>query len=121
MVYSDEDSETGFVLLPDIKWDQKEVENLYMLAVVRKRGLLSLRELNDTHLPLLRNVLHKGKASLKKYVYTCTYLYYQIMILKKGLNFSLDGQILKMLYFLESQIELFQIAYKNYSYIFVHF
>ncbi len=63
IVCNDEDPETGFVLLPDLKWDQKEVENLYMLAIVRKRGLLSLRELNATHLPLLRNVLHKGKVS----------------------------------------------------------
>ena len=61
-MYSDLDPDIGFVLLPDLKWDQGELENLYMLAVVRKRGLLSLRELNAAHLPLLKNVLHKGKV-----------------------------------------------------------
>ncbi len=62
MVYNDPDPDIGFVLLPDMKWDQGILENLYMLAVVRKRGILSLRELNAAHLPLLRNVLHKGKV-----------------------------------------------------------
>ena len=63
VVYNDPDPEIGFVLLPDLKWDQKELDNLYMLTVVRKRGILSLRELTAQHLPLLRNVLHKGKVS----------------------------------------------------------
>ncbi len=62
VVYNDPDPDVGFVLLPDMKWDQGILENLYMLAVVHKRGILSLRELNAEHLPLLRNVLHKGKV-----------------------------------------------------------
>lgn len=64
VVYSDSHPDTGFVLLPDMKWDQKELENLYMLAVVRRRGILSLRELTHEHLPLLKNILHKGKVCL---------------------------------------------------------
>lgn len=52
----------GFVLVPDLKWDQKELENLYILAIVMKRGLLSLRELTAHHLPMLRNILHSGKV-----------------------------------------------------------
>ena len=67
VVYNDPHPDTGFVLLPDMKWDQNELENLYMLAVVRRRGILSLRELTQEHLPLLRNVLHKGKVCLRWY------------------------------------------------------
>lgn len=62
VVYSDPDPDTGFVLVPDMKWDQKGTENLYMQALVRKRGILSVRELTGEHLPLLKNILHHGKV-----------------------------------------------------------
>lgn len=62
VVYNDPDSETGFVLLPDLKWDMKCMDNLYMLALARKRDILSLRELTHEHLPLLKNILEKGKV-----------------------------------------------------------
>ena len=66
MIYQDLDPETGFVLVPDLKWDQKETENLYVLAIVRRRGILSLRELRPDHLTLLRKVLEKGKVCMFK-------------------------------------------------------
>ena len=62
MVYSDPDPHTGFVLVPDMKWDQKGTENLYMQALVRRKGILSMRELSGEHLPLLKNILHHGKV-----------------------------------------------------------
>ena len=52
----------GFVLVPDLKWDQKEMENLYVLAIARKRGILSMREIRKEHLPMLQNILDKGKV-----------------------------------------------------------
>ena len=63
VVFSDPDPETGFVLLPDLKWDSADLQNLYMLALVRRRDVSSMRELNQTHLPLLKNILTKGKVS----------------------------------------------------------
>lgn len=51
------------MLVPDLKWDQKELENLYVLAIALKRGVLSLRELGSEHLPMLRNMLDAGKVS----------------------------------------------------------
>lgn len=63
MIYKDEDPDSGFVLVPDIKWDQKELEDLYVLAIANKRGVLSLRELRQEHLPMLRNILNNGKVS----------------------------------------------------------
>lgn len=70
VVFSDPDPETGFVLLPDLKWDSADLQNLYMLALVRRRDVSSMRELNQTHLPLLKNILTKGKVS--SYIhYTC--------------------------------------------------
>ena len=63
VVFSDPDPLTGFVLLPDMKWDRSDVQNLYMLALVQRRDLLSLRDLTIDHLPLLKNILTKGKVS----------------------------------------------------------
>ena len=62
VLHSDPHPATGFVLLPDLKWDQSDRSNLYVLALVRCRGVLSMRELTGEHLPLLRNVLHRGKV-----------------------------------------------------------
>jgi m7GpppX diphosphatase len=50
------------VLVPDLKWDQKEPENLYVLAIAMRRGVLSMRDLRAEHLPLLRNILDTGKV-----------------------------------------------------------
>jgi m7GpppX diphosphatase len=64
IVYEDEDPETGFVLLPDLKWDGENKESLYLVAIVRKLDIRSLRDLTAQHLPLLRNVLNKGTVSI---------------------------------------------------------
>ncbi len=48
--------------MPDIKWDCKDLESLYLLAIVRRRGVLSIRELRPEHVSMLRNVLDKGKV-----------------------------------------------------------
>ena len=63
VLYNDPDPENGFLLLPDMKWDQKDRESLYLLAIARRRGILSMRELTAEHLPLLKNILRKGKVS----------------------------------------------------------
>ncbi|KAM3968590.1 decapping enzyme, scavenger [Aphomia sociella] len=58
----------GFVLLPDLKWDGLTKETLYLLAIVRQKGIKSLRDLNDSHLPLLRRIRDEGKKKiLEKY------------------------------------------------------
>ncbi|XP_059617295.1 m7GpppX diphosphatase [Phlebotomus argentipes] len=66
IVFEDACEETGFILLPDLKWDNKTAETLYCLALVRKRGIKSLRDLNASHLPLLRNILTKGVAAIEE-------------------------------------------------------
>ncbi|CAG2109740.1 unnamed protein product [Medioppia subpectinata] len=61
-----EDPEIGFVLLPDMKWDGIAVESLYLVAISRKAGIRSLRDLNETHLPLLNNIQTKGCEAIEK-------------------------------------------------------
>ena len=59
IVIEDLDPSTGFVLVPDLKWDGKDLKSLYLLAIVRQTGIKSLRDLTHEHLPLLRNILKK--------------------------------------------------------------
>lgn len=68
IVYEDSDPETGFILLPDMKWDISDLSSLYLIALPHNRGIKSLRDLTADHLPLLRNILLKSQeAIMEKY------------------------------------------------------
>ncbi|KAG7322653.1 hypothetical protein KOW79_013999 [Hemibagrus wyckioides] len=68
IVFEDPDPQDGFVLLPDFKWDQKQVDDLYLIAITHRRDVKSLRDLTPDHLPLLRNIREKGlEAIMKRY------------------------------------------------------
>lgn len=68
IVFEDSDSSKGFVLVPDLKWDGVAVETLYLLAITHQRDIKSLRDLNASHLPLLRNIREAGvKVIQEKY------------------------------------------------------
>lgn len=60
IVYEDPCKDIGFVLLPDLKWDGKTIETLYLIAIVHQHNLKSIRSLTGAHLPLLRNIRDKG-------------------------------------------------------------
>ncbi|XP_068596544.1 m7GpppX diphosphatase [Brachionichthys hirsutus] len=64
IVYEDPDPNLGFVLLPDMKWDQKNVDTLYLIAIVHQRDLKSLRDLTSEHIPLLLNIFNKGQVAI---------------------------------------------------------
>lgn len=65
IIYEDPDPELGFILLPDMKWNLERVEELYLVAIVHKRGITSIRELNSSHLPLLRNIQKNAVSAIK--------------------------------------------------------
>ncbi|KAG9482037.1 hypothetical protein GDO78_010980 [Eleutherodactylus coqui] len=45
-----------------------KVDDLYLIAISHPRGIKSLRDLNEDHLPLLKNIQQEGQAAiLKKY------------------------------------------------------
>ncbi|KAK6173523.1 hypothetical protein SNE40_016956 [Patella caerulea] len=66
IIHEDVDPETGFILLPDMKWDRKDVNSLYLVAIVNKHGVKSLRDLNKQCLPLLKNILNTGTKVIKE-------------------------------------------------------
>ncbi|MEW5308331.1 MAG: hypothetical protein WDW38_000300 [Sanguina aurantia] len=64
IVFEDPHPQTGFIILPDQKWDQTQSQQLYCTAITVQRGLTSLRQLTGEHLPLLKNILDKGCQAL---------------------------------------------------------
>jgi m7GpppX diphosphatase len=49
IIYGDDD----MILIPDLKWDNKTMENMYYLIIFKDKNLRSIRDLNTLHLPLL--------------------------------------------------------------------
>ena len=66
IVFEDTDPTNGFVLLPDMKWDGKTIENLYLLAIVHEGSVGSLRHLNQSHVALLENVREKALSAIEQ-------------------------------------------------------
>nr|XP_028563630.1 m7GpppX diphosphatase isoform X4 [Podarcis muralis] len=62
IIYENPDPAHGFVLIPDLKWNQKQVDDLYLIAICHCRGIKSLRDLTAEHLPLLKNISREGKT-----------------------------------------------------------
>ncbi|PRT53939.1 m7GpppX diphosphatase [Wickerhamiella sorbophila] len=66
VIYRDNDVETGFVLLPNSKWDGKSIESLYLLVLVIREDLRSIRDLTTEHLPLLQNIKEQVTRQVKE-------------------------------------------------------
>ncbi|XP_055309750.1 m7GpppX diphosphatase [Sitodiplosis mosellana] len=64
IIFEDPCKKLGFILLPDFKWDGKNPETFYAIAIVHQLNLRSLRSLTAEHLPLLRNIQTKGIAAI---------------------------------------------------------
>lgn len=61
IVYNDED----FVLLPDLKWDKRDMDALYYLAIVRDKTIKSIRDLTYKHINLLEKIRDIGCGIIK--------------------------------------------------------
>ncbi|XP_060643373.2 m7GpppX diphosphatase [Anolis sagrei] len=66
IIYENPDPINGFILIPDFKWNQKQLDDLYLIAICHCRGIKSLRDLTAEHLPLLQNILQEGKEAIEK-------------------------------------------------------
>ncbi|KAI8632115.1 HIT-like domain-containing protein [Xylariaceae sp. FL1651] len=56
---SGQDGDEGFLLLPNLHWDQKTIEALHLLGIVERRDLWSLRDLKKKHIPWLKHMRAK--------------------------------------------------------------
>ncbi|XP_025057057.1 m7GpppX diphosphatase isoform X2 [Alligator sinensis] len=93
IIHENPDPCNGFVLIPDFKWNQKQLDDLYLIAISHRREIKSLRDLTSEHLPLLKNILQEGKeAILKRFGVAGTqlriYLHYQPSYYHLHVHFS---------------------------------
>ncbi|WWC71046.1 uncharacterized protein I206_104999 [Kwoniella pini CBS 10737] len=56
ILYRKENEKDGFVILPDLKWDQTSMNALYLTVLVQTRTIRSLRDLDKSHIPLLNSI-----------------------------------------------------------------
>ncbi|KAJ7996826.1 hypothetical protein DPEC_G00222550 [Dallia pectoralis] len=125
IVYEDPDQELGFVLLPDFKWDQKQLNDLYLIAIVHRRDIKSLRDLNVLHLPLLINIRKKGEENIfKRYGVTANKLkvylhyqpsYYHLHVHFTALSYEAPGCGVERAHLLSDVIQNIQLDYEYYQ------
>ncbi|KAH8548532.1 HIT-like domain-containing protein [Umbelopsis sp. PMI_123] len=66
LLRDDKDPDNGFLLLPDMKWDLRTMDALYLVVLVLRRDLRSIRDLDSSHLPLLRNIRETVEQFVEK-------------------------------------------------------
>ncbi|OAD55572.1 m7GpppX diphosphatase [Eufriesea mexicana] len=64
IIYEDSNEKTGFMIVNDLKWDG-QINTLKLIALPFQK-IRSIRELNASHLPLLRNIRSAGIAAITK-------------------------------------------------------
>ncbi|CEH13699.1 Uncharacterized conserved protein [Ceraceosorus bombacis] len=129
IIYEDPDRETGFVLLPDLKWDRKTTSSLYLVAIAHDRSLRSLRDLRPeketpAHALLLRKVQSaaaiaargtygldkQGASGIRCFLhYQPTYYHLHIHILSAD-HTSHPGSIVGQAHLLDDVIDLLTLG-----------
>lgn len=61
-VHHDKDPQNGFVLLPDMKWDHVTMNALYLVVIVNRTDIASVRDLNGSHIKFLENLQETVKS-----------------------------------------------------------
>ena len=125
IVFEDSDLETGFVMLPDLKWDQNQLSNMYLIAITNKRDIKSLRDLRQEHLPLLKNIRSKGvEAVVKKYGIAESQLrvylhyqpsYYHIHVHFTAMSFDAPGSRVERAHLLDTVIDNIELCGDYYA------
>lgn len=68
VLFRDDDPKTGFVIVPDLKWDRRTLGSLYLVAIVKDASLTNMRDLTKDHVPLLKKIQAAGaKIATEKY------------------------------------------------------
>ncbi|KAI0646139.1 scavenger mRNA decapping enzyme [Trametes meyenii] len=66
VLFRDPSPDSGYVLLPDMKWDLTTLSSLYLVAISLNRSIRSLRDLNKTHLDMLRCIRRQAARVVKE-------------------------------------------------------
>lgn len=125
IVFENPDPSDGFILIPDLKWNQQQLDDLYLNAICQRRGIKLLRDLTPEHLPLLRNILQEGKEAIRKryqvtgdrlHVYLHYLpLYYHLHVHFTALGFEAPGSGVEQAHLLAEVIENLECDPKHYQ------
>ncbi|XP_048471335.1 m7GpppX diphosphatase [Rhincodon typus] len=125
IIYENPDPQDGFLLIPDLKWNQKQVDDLYLIAICQRHGLKSLRDLTGEHLSMLQNILQEGQVAIsKRYNIPGSQLriyfhyqpsYYHLHIHFTALSYDAPGTIVERAHLLSSVIENLQTDPEYYQ------
>ncbi|OBA23717.1 scavenger mRNA decapping enzyme [Metschnikowia bicuspidata var. bicuspidata NRRL YB-4993] len=55
-IHHDTDPQDGYVLLPDMKWDRSTLEALYLVTIVNRTDISSVRDIDGSHVDFLMRV-----------------------------------------------------------------
>ncbi|KAI9298370.1 HIT-like protein [Neoconidiobolus thromboides FSU 785] len=127
IIFNDQDEDTGFVLMPDSKWDRQTMSSLYLLVIVRKK-IQNLRHLSKEDLPLLKNILNTvpqivekkfngevQKNQLKLYVhYPPSYYHFHVHVTHVE-NISAPGMLVEQAHLLSDIIENIELMQNYYQ------
>ncbi|RPD65267.1 scavenger mRNA decapping enzyme [Lentinus tigrinus ALCF2SS1-7] len=56
VLFRDPSPESGYVILPDMKWDLTTLSSLYLVAIAFNRSIRTLRDLTKAHLGMLTSI-----------------------------------------------------------------
>ncbi|ESO88401.1 hypothetical protein LOTGIDRAFT_234493 [Lottia gigantea] len=124
IVFEDPDPVNGFILLPDLKWNRKDLDSLYLVAITHNH-IKSLRDLNKESLPLLKNILKSGTEAIEKefnipvsklriYVHYQP-SYYHLHVHFSNLKFDAPGTDVLRAHLLDSIIENIEMDSQYYE------
>ncbi|KAE8223817.1 hypothetical protein CF319_g3208 [Tilletia indica] len=127
IIYEEPSPESGFIIVPDLKWDQQTLSSLYLVAIVHNRSLRSLRDLTPQHIPMLqamRDVAQQiaqdrygvkpgkgvGSSSVRCFIhYQPTYYHLHVHILHAS-YISHPGAIVGQAHLLDDVIDLLELG-----------
>ncbi|KAG7665000.1 uncharacterized protein J8A68_001465 [[Candida] subhashii] len=66
VIYHNKDPLLGFVLLPDMKWDNVNLDTLYLCAIVNRTDISSIRDLDETHIEFLIGIQRMIKKVVRE-------------------------------------------------------
>ncbi|CAH7668839.1 HIT-like domain-containing protein [Phakopsora pachyrhizi] len=65
VIYRDPSPKDGFIIIPDLKWDQSTISSLYLICITNDRSIRSMRDLTYKHLKLLRSIRSRSIESVR--------------------------------------------------------
>jgi len=111
----------NYLILPDMKWDLTTISSLYLVAIVQDRSIRSLRDLNRSHLGLLKSIRREasrivqkrwelGNGSLRMYVhYQPSYYHFHVHIVNVNYEGGLHGMVVGQAHLLADIISLLEL------------